>query len=563
MSKGPKFQPPTRADATPRIDLIAAIFNEIDGLDERYPELVSIKSDIRRIAEGILATLPDPIMSRVIVSVRCENPANEAIEDLSHIDSEPTDEKIRESLIKLRQDLCARTSLVLYNGYIQQVVGEIRAYQESHKPKRWGIGSIIGFVKRDKNSQLSKFKSFWKNNVEAEGDTFFRAEVIPKLPLDWQATYEPKLQSKFQWAKMTHEEIALALSSLKPKRNPAKKRWSLAGIISWTGENGEKDGSSFYHFWEYHFKNDDEKFRTLILPHLPIDWQPNFVTNGTKGLNNQGSYDWEIISNEKLVETLVSLIKRRKDPAVTRWSFGSVVRLKEEDGEQCGTSFYNFWKGKYKDKAHQEFEKQLLPLFPPAWQKTYRKRRYEISFTSTPPEFQKKIEKENNLEELVSLAHKGYLDAFNKALAMTIHYISNRFPNSAVPYQFVERIIHNHLPALRKFETYLSISVSFYVKYEMNRKTRSMDEFPDLHDRGFGVTNKDQAEDAFLNDLESQQRNYDSIIELLQDLDLPSEQIDLLAAQIQSGKTLDQLMNDVNPEMAEVARKVSSVLFIN
>ena len=556
----------TKDAPIPRNELIESVHQEIDQLLERqYPKLTSIQADIHNAADTILRKLPKKVKAcSNIITRRCKKPTDEATISLSQIRNETSteanietiDTETQESLSDLRRKICAHIILIIKKEHIQRIITSIQLYQSKHTPVPWTLNSVRHYGETTKGSKLYTFNTFWQSNIEEEGDVFFRQHIVSKLSPEWQEKFV-SMKSPRGWSAMGNKEIADELSQLKKKADPAKYRWNFMSIQAWEGENGEVLGRGISDAWKRKYKADyEEKFRELILPHLPEKWRGNYISNNIKHLTRKGPYIWGMLSVEETVEVLIPL-KKHRNPERAKWSFGSTARWPAQEGKKLGVSFYNFLRNKYGTEVDKKFREIYLPHFPLAWRETYCEKRYRITFVSSPTDSEMANE-ENDLNKLVALAQKGNLMAYEKALPLAIQFLTDRFSNAVASSDFVERLMHIHLPALGSFKAYLLVSVAAN-RRDMFR-ARSIDANPRSHDRGLGVKDKSGAEDAFLEKLEPPQSSDEALINALQELELPPSFLELLSEEILAGRSLDQLMKSEDSQIADAARKVHTVL---
>lgn len=561
MSK-PRAQAAGASDAPIlRHELIGSVHQEIERLIVVYPELVSIQDSIHNAADEILRNLPKMVSAcGHIITRRCRVPTDEAIVNLSRIcngtDGEEGNIKAQESLSDLRKKICAHVMLIIKREHIQRIVTEIQQYQSKHEPVPWTLGSVRFYGETTKGSKLYTFKIFWQNNIEEDGDVFFRQHIVSKLSPQWQEKFV-STKSPHRWSTMGNEEIANKISLLKTRRDPAKYRWNFASIQAWEGENGEALGRGFSGTWKNVHKADyEEKFRELILPHLPEKWRENYISNKVKHLTRKGPYIWAMLSVEETVAVLISL-KKLRNPERTKWSFGSTKKWTHEDGKKVGISFFIFLRNKYGTEIDKKFREIYLPHFPPAWRETYCEKKHKITFVSSSTD-SKTANEEDDLNRLVALAQGGNRLAYEKALSLAIQFLPDRFSNVVGAADFIERLIHIHLPALGSFKAYLVVSAA--TKRRGMSYTRSMDAKPYLHDRGLGINDKARAEDAFLEKLEPPRSSNEALIAALQELELSPSFLELLSEEIIAGRSLAQLMENEDSGISDAARKINAIL---
>ncbi|MCX6733301.1 MAG: hypothetical protein NTX63_00640 [Candidatus Peregrinibacteria bacterium] len=371
---------------TPRVDIVQLVQAEIDQAAERYSDIAELQSTIRNMAEEILAKLPDIITSRNIVTWRCEEPAKKAVVRLSV--SEGTNEKTAGALTALRKDICMQITLKLYETYLQDIVAEINAHQAKNTPAVWGIGTVRRYQIGNKHSKLDTFIHFWRKYIEPEGkEELFRKIIVSKLSPEWQAKYQVvNKECPYDWHTMTHKKIADTLVSLKRRRDPSQKSWTLGSIRGWTGENGDQWGASFLQMWSRKYQGrEDKEFKTQILPHLPIEWQHKFVLKGKLRGNSSSEcpYEWSTLTTGKIVD-IIKALKKSYDPATHVWNSGSIANwTDEESGKPWGRSFYNYWSRKHGEKAEEQFKAWILTYLPPEWKKTYCKRKMKNALTTS------------------------------------------------------------------------------------------------------------------------------------------------------------------------------------
>lgn len=370
---------------TPRVDIVQLVQAEINQVEERYPDIAGLQSAIHGAAEEILAKLPNIITSRNIVTWRCEEPAKEAVAKLSKI--EGTNKKTAETLTALRKEICMQISLKLYETYLQDIVAEINAYQAKNKPVVWGIGSVRQYQKGNEHSKLDTFIHFWRKYIEPQGkEELFRKIIVSKLSPQWQEKYQVvNKECPYDWHTMTNKKIAETLSSLKRKRDPSQKSWTLGSLRTWAGENGEQWGDSFLQMWRRKYQGrEDKEFKTQILPHLPIEWQHKFVLKGKlRGASSECPHEWSTLTTGKIVD-IIKALKKSYDPATHVWNSGSIANwTDEESGKPWGRSFYHYWTRKYGEKAEEQFKAWILTYLPPEWKETYCKRTMKKSLATS------------------------------------------------------------------------------------------------------------------------------------------------------------------------------------
>lgn len=546
----------TKDAPIPRHELTESVHQEIDRLLEtQYPKLASIQADIHTAADVILNNLPKKVGSGNVITRRCKKPADAAIIHLSKTDNE-TDTETQEYLSDLRKNLCAHVMLTIKKEHIQRIIAGIQLYQSKHTPVPWTIASVRRYDETTKGSKLYTFTKFWQSNIEEEGDAIFRKYIVSKLSPEWQEKFV-SIKSPHRWSTMGNKEIADKISPLKTKRDPAKSRWNFSSIQAWEGEDGESLGRGFSDAWKRKYKLDyEEKFRELILPHLPEKWRENYVSSNVKYLTRKGPYIWPLLSAEETVDALISL-KKHRNPERAKWSFGSVVDWTGEDGERLGMRFYGYLRNKYGAETDKKFREIYLPHFPPMWRETYLEKKYKITFVPSSSDSEAANE-EDNLDKLVALAQKGNHVAYEKALPLAIKFLAERFSNTISAPDFIERLMHIHLPALGSFKAYLIVSAM--ANGRVISHARSMDEKSHNYDRGLGVKNKGGTEDALLEKLEPPQSKNEALIDALQELELSPSFLELLSEEILAGRSLDQLMEHEDPQIADAARKVTAVL---
>lgn len=539
MDKISKVQPTSRTE-------IAQLVNfEIDQFLEKYPQLATLQAAIHIMAEKVLSNLPAVITSFKILSINCNSATNDAVCNLNLAEDE-SNEAIK-LVTKLRQELCSHVRFMLYSRHIEKVIAEICEYQQANKAVRWGIGTISNFGKGKPYTLLSTFINFWRENIEAKNDIFFRTKILLHLPLNWQKKYQPIDRCPHDWSKMKDEEIGKTIGELKPNKDPSKFKWSFAGLQQWVDDNGRKIGGMFYKFLRKGYGKEAElEFKTKILPHMPVEWQKNFVLKNTKGLKSRCPHHWHDLSPSEITSTL-SQLNKQYHPTRSIWNLGSIGAWTGPNNERWGNSFLNYWNRKYKSSSREEFKKQVLINFPPEWQSTYCEIEYEITFIPAPPEIKALISQEYDLDKLAALAQNGYIEAFDKLVILATHFIDMQFPNMIISIANIERIVHRHRPAIGRFENHLVSAATQYFKSQSVTRV-PMDAHLYYKDMRLSSRPDDGAVD------------FSKLIRSIEGLELPIKTIALLERKISEGKSLKDLVLNGDAEIAKASAAIMKLL---
>lgn len=413
------------------------------------PDQDEYRPHVRRILARVFeeAELPPVLERKLNLSNRVRDPIVRAKDVLLEhgIPSETFD--------AVRKHICTGINLLFYDEYIETtIVQNLIPYCASKKaPKQWGLGSIFYWD----SGWGRAFYSFWRQMIEKNGDTFFQAEILPRLPAKWQESYKMKKAEVYcphQWWAMNDKEIVTVLRGLKKSYDPAATFWGIGSLPKWTGEKQEELwGKSFWSWWRTHVEHEgDEEFRRRLLPLFPPAWQQNFS-------QREAMLNWQNMTDSVIAALLDGLVRPY---GLKKWGLGSVFSwFDPASGKSLGRSFYQHWRRSVEAEGDSEFRRRILPLLKPDLRGRYRPTGYEILFHLLTEEDRVQSEKTDDMNELHALAEQGNRAAFDRLKNLLRTYLQTTAPDCEYPEEILDRIIHMHLAVFGKIETYATVSI--------------------------------------------------------------------------------------------------------
>lgn len=354
-----------------------------------------------------------------------------------------------------RAEICTQIALLFYQSYIQEALKTLLIpYCQTHTPplKHWGVCSI--FYWDDEWGRA--FYSFWKNNIEKNGDDIFREQILPHLPKEWLSSYKPQNPACFCphiWPQMNDNEIVAVLCSLERSVDPTNQQWGIGALANWKDPVTKAHwGKSFWHYWRSCIETDDEKiFRERMLPKFPEAWQKNFKP--------MEFTHWRGLPNIEIANILEISYKPL---GIGKWGLGSMCRWTSRGRSLA--NFTHYWRRSVEGAGEDAiFRRDILPLLSDTLQKTYRPVGYTMPLRKFNDEDSGSVESIEDPDSLYELADNGNQAAFLKIKRILILHVVSQLSHLDLQMdlldQVIERVVHMHRPFLGKITAYAITSV--------------------------------------------------------------------------------------------------------